>query len=65
MNKEQIAAAFKLLRLMDGDQIAQADANSYNEWHRSLSDHLVDVMTDEIKENGTSVAEYVKELSKL
>lgn len=29
---------------MDGDDIAQAEANSYNEWHRSLSTHLIEVM---------------------
>lgn len=46
MNQEQLTVAFQLVSLMDGDDIAQADANSFGEWHRHLIDHLLDAMAD-------------------
>ena len=46
MNQEQLAAAYRLVTLMDGDDIAQADANSFGEWHRNLIDHLLNDLAD-------------------
>jgi hypothetical protein len=43
MNAEQIAAAMKLIRLMDADRVAKADASQYGRWYDHLTDHLSDV----------------------
>lgn len=47
MNPEQIAAMRRLIALMDGDEIAQADANVYGNWYEHLTDHLVDIQTED------------------
>ena len=46
MNKEQIAAVMTFIRLMDGDEEAQADANQYGNFYEHLVDFAVDVLTD-------------------
>ena len=46
MNKEQIAAVMNLIRLMDGDEEAQADANAYGNFYQHLVDFAVDVHTE-------------------
>lgn len=51
MNSEQITAAMKLIRLMDRDPIARADANTYGRWYRHLTDHLSDIRLDAELEN--------------
>ena len=43
MNAEQLAAARRLIALMDGDAVAQADANVYGNWYEHLTDHLSDI----------------------
>ena len=45
MNQEQLKAAFKLLLLMDGDAIAQSDANTFGNWYEHLSEHLLEEFT--------------------
>jgi hypothetical protein len=43
MNTDQIAAAMKLIRLMDADKAARADANQYGRWYEHLTDHILDI----------------------
>ena len=47
MNQEQLEAAYKLLSLMDADAIAQADAKTFGDWYRHLSDHLLEALEDQ------------------
>ncbi len=47
MNAEQLAAARRLIALMDGDEVAQADANLYGNWYEHLTDHLTDIITED------------------
>ena len=63
MNKEQLAAAYKLIRLMDGDEVAQADANSHGNWHRNLVGFLVEAIANEVDSQNTNVSDFAKELS--
>ena len=46
MNQEQIAAIRHLVSLMDGDEVAQADANLYGDFYTHLTDFLSDIDTD-------------------
>ena len=36
MNKEQTAAALQLLALLEGDEVADANALIYGRWHEHL-----------------------------
>ena len=47
MNQEQLAAAQRLISLMDGDEIAQADTATYGDWIEQLMDHVVDIVTED------------------
>ena len=46
MNQEQLNAAFALLKLMDGDAVAQADASVFGDWYTHLSEHLIEALDD-------------------
>ena len=47
MTDAQLRAAHQLVSLLDGDAVAQADANTYGNWFEHLTDYLVDVATEE------------------
>ena len=47
MNQEQLAAAQRLISLMDGDKIAEADTATYGHWIEHLMDHVVDIVTED------------------
>lgn len=42
LNKEQTAAALQLLALLEGDEVADANASIYGRWHEHLADQLSD-----------------------
>jgi len=44
MNEEQLKAAAKLLTLMDADEVAQADAETFGHWYSHLTDHLLEAL---------------------
>ena len=44
MTDEQLKAAAQLILLMDGDEVAQAHAETYGNWY----EHLTDLMADEL-----------------
>ena len=44
MTDEQLKAARALIQLMDGDEVAQAHAETYGNWY----EHLTDLMADEL-----------------
>jgi hypothetical protein len=48
MNKEQTAAALQLLALLEGDEIADANASIYGRWHEHLADQLSDEHIDDL-----------------
>lgn len=43
MNREQEAAAHKLLALLQSDPEAIADCNSFGNWYNDMVDHLADL----------------------
>ena len=47
MNQEQLDAAYALLNLMDADAVAQADAKTFGDWYKHLSDHLIEALSEE------------------
>ena len=48
LNKEQTAAALQLLALLEGDEIADANASIYGRWHEHLADQLSDEYIDDL-----------------
>ena len=48
MNKEQTAAALQLLALLEGDEVADANALIYGRWHEHLADQLSDEHIDDL-----------------
>ena len=44
MTEDQLKAAKALIRLMDGDEVAQAHAETYGNWY----EHLTDLISDEL-----------------
>lgn len=46
MNQQQLDAAHTLILLMDGDEVAQADASAFGDWYSNLTDHLLDALDD-------------------
>ena len=49
MNPEQIKAAYRLIQLMDGDPVAQADANQHGDWYKNLLDYVTDDMIEKME----------------
>ena len=47
MTKEQMAAALHLVSLLEGDLEGQANAETYGDWFKHLTTHLVDELTEE------------------
>jgi hypothetical protein len=46
MNPQQLDAARALILLMDGDEVAQADASVFGDWYSHLTDHLLEALED-------------------
>ena len=49
MNKDQRRAALQLLALLEGDQEAQANAETYGNWIAHLTDQLADEHIEEMR----------------
>ena len=47
MSTNQLKAAFKLIALMDGDCIAQSDADSDESWYQHKTDRISDIEPEE------------------
>lgn len=47
MNDQQLNALQRLIAVMDGDEVAQADLNQYGKAYDHLSDYLKDLLIDQ------------------
>ena len=48
MNDTQLKALARLVLLMDGDEVAQAEATAYGDWFQHATDYLADLMMEEM-----------------
>ena len=48
MNDTQLKALARLVSLMDGDEVAQAEAKAYGDWFEHITDHFSDLLIEEL-----------------
>ena len=48
MNDTQLKALARLVLLMDGDEVAHAEATAYGYWYEHATDYLSDLMIEEM-----------------
>ena len=48
MNDNQLQALARLVLLMEGDEVAQAEAIAYGNWYEHITDYYSDLLIEEL-----------------